>query len=267
MKIIEKDKLSSDEFKLIKNGLQKSRQLTPETLSNIPYYARKWMFFFEGDNVLGHAAIKKSEREEYDIEIGFIYTYPDKQYSQEEIIYNLLKYINDKHSDKGIYAEVLLNPIKRIFKKIGYSKIDEWDSKVRKGNKVELYTNKNLMIISEDDMKSLWNYLEEKMNLLKSYDEALMEVDKSGKVTWGSNTFNVPLTDNKEFIDVDAFKRIIKTKGLLTDEDNIQIPEDMKANGIPINSSINVTKNGITLVKKSAGLETKKVPIKKLGKK
>lgn len=182
MKIIEKEKLTSDEFKIIKNGLRKSRQLTSQTLDNIQYYAKKWLFFYDSkdnNDILGHAAIKKSAREDFDIEIGFIYTYPDKQYSQEEIIYNLIKYINEKYSNKGIYAEVLLNPIKRIFKKIGYSKIDEWDSKVREGNKVELYTNKNLMIISEDNMSNLWNYLEGK---LKDINEETVDLALTNNV-------------------------------------------------------------------------------------
>lgn len=185
MKIKEETKLNPEVFNQIKKGLRKSRQLTSQTLNNIQGYARKWLFFEDSEgNMLGHAAIKKSEREEFDTEIGFIYTYPSQEYSREEIITSLVEYINNNYGSGGIYAEVLLNPIKRVFRNLGYSKIDEWDSKVRSGNKVELYTNKDLIIISEDNMKkkNLWNFLE---NQLKKIDEANFDiVEEGGQITF-----------------------------------------------------------------------------------
>lgn len=167
MKIYEIKKITNREVSKIKSGLKRSKQLTPETLEVIFDYAKSWLFVKDDGKIIGHSAIKKSKREGYGVEIGFIYTYPSKNHSEDEILHKLIEFINNKYNNQGIYAEVLLNPIKRVFKNIGYDKIDEWDSKVRRGNKVELYTNKDLTIISEDNMSkkekklSLWNFLED----------------------------------------------------------------------------------------------------------
>lgn len=233
MKIQTAKTLDDNTFKYIKEGLKRSKQLKPETLKNIKNYAKEWIFIKDNENnILGHAAIKKSKREGFGTEIGFIYTYPNKEIEKDQIIYKLIEYIDKKKGSEGIYAEVLLSPIKRIFKKLGYAKIDEWDSEVREGQKVELYTNKDLIIISEDKMKkiNMWNYLENKLNIFTEsvYTVTSDGVAKGGSLSGGKGSILVNFKRQVKTIDrgdsdiIEAITEAIIKSGSLTDENKVR---------------------------------------------
>jgi len=227
MKIEIKKELDQETLKKVKEGLKRSRQLKPQTLRYAETYAKEWIFIKNNDNkVIGFAAIKKPEKDGFDSEIGFIYTYPDKELSKEDIIYKLISYINKKNGNGGIYASVLLNPIKKIFKQLGYDKIDEWDSEVRPGNKVELFTNKKLKIVSEDKMKkiTLWDYLENKLNI---FNESVYTITPE-KMYLGGTTAGTAPGAGKELI---KFSRQIKSIDPADSDIKMQLKEGILASG------------------------------------
>jgi len=117
--------------------------------------AKRWYIQKDEDRRITAFAVQKQSRKEgYDSEIGYFYSIPSHR-NPEEVgrFLNVIERNTTGETAGKIYITVVHPAMKRILKNLGYEKIDIWDNDVDVKKPVELWTNDELTIVSDKDVK------------------------------------------------------------------------------------------------------------------
>jgi hypothetical protein len=183
--------ISEKDYNNIVDILRETGQLSTDRY--LRKNAKRW--FIQTDNnrrIVAFAVQKKSRKKGYDSEIGYFYSIPDHRNLEEMDKFLDVIERNTKGETAGkAYITVVHPAMKRLLKNIGYGKIDRWDNDVDIKKPVELWTNDEITIVKDKEVKG--------------YDESIFEKDLNSYLE-----ISTAIADEYDkFYDIPEFKKVV----------------------------------------------------------